>query len=173
MYTLNETREALRALIHARESEVTVPETANEEQEKTEKTKAQLPGIQDTEYSKHGSHLDVICIPEQLVEISSLLDSHQYFLESISGVDWLKKEQLEIIYDYSRFEESFRITVRVFVPRDQPCLPTISTIIPGANWHERETFDFYGVKFEGHPDLTRILLPEDADFYPLLKDYIP
>jgi NADH-quinone oxidoreductase subunit C len=50
-------------------------------------------------------------------------------------------------------------------------LPTLSAIYPGADWHERETHDFFGVIFSGHPDLTPLLLPEDADFHPLRKDF--
>jgi len=50
-------------------------------------------------------------------------------------------------------------------------LPTISSVHPGANWHERETHDFFGVQFTGHPDMSPLLLPEDADFHPLRKDF--
>jgi len=59
------------------------------------------------------------------------------------------------------------------VPRDQAELPTLSGVFPGANWHERETHDFFGIRFTGHPDLTPFLLPEDATFHPLRKDYAP
>jgi NADH-quinone oxidoreductase subunit C len=69
--------------------------------------------------------------------------------------------------------EHCRVMVRVLVPRSKPVVPTISGVFPAADWHERETYDFYGIHFQDHPNLTRILLPEDADFHPLLKDYMP
>ena len=69
--------------------------------------------------------------------------------------------------------ENCRVAVRTFLPRAEPVVPTISGVFPAADWHERETFDFYGVHFQGHPNLIRILLPEDADFHPLLKDFMP
>jgi NADH:ubiquinone oxidoreductase subunit C len=60
--------------------------------------------------------------------------------------------------------------VHVKVPLDQEA-PTISHIYPGANWYEREAYDLFGIRFAGHPDLRRILLPFDADFHPLLKKF--
>jgi len=102
------------------------------------------------------------------------MDREGYFLEAISGVDWLDKQQLEILYDYNRLGGAHcRVMVRTRVPRNEPVVPTISGIFPAADWHERETFDFYGVHFQDHPNLIRILLPEDADFHPLLKDFMP
>ena len=64
-----------------------------------------------------------------------------------------------------------QVDERTRVPRDRPQLPTISTVFPGANWHERETHDFFGIRFEGHPDLSPLLLPEDATYHPLRKDF--
>jgi NADH-quinone oxidoreductase subunit C len=89
-------------------------------------------------------------------------------------VDWPDQGQLEVLYDYNRLgDEHCRVMVRVRLPRDTPELPTISGVFPSADWHERETFDFYGVIFLDHPNLIRILLPEEADFFPLRKDYLP
>ena len=92
-------------------------------------------------------------------------------LEAITGVDWLAEGQMEIVYDYTLPASGVRVAVRARVPRDKPELPTLSGLHPGANWHEREAHDFFGVVFTGHPDLTPLLLPEDADFHPLRKDY--
>ncbi len=132
------------------------------------------PGVLVTNPAKHGTHMDVLCNPDQVLAVAQCLDQTGFFLESIAGVDWPEKQQLEILYDYNRLGgEHCRVLVRTQVPRQTPVLPSISAVFPAADWHERETFDFYGIQFQGHPNLTRILLPEDADFHPLLKDYIP
>lgn len=81
-------------------------------------------------------------------------------------------DKLEVVYDYNYTGgELCRVVVRCRLERDNPEIPTISEVVPGANWHERETHDFFGIKFKGHPDLSPLLLPEDADFHPLLKDF--
>jgi len=78
---------------------------------------------------------------------------------------------MEVLYDFNRYQELCRVVVRVRTPRDNPSVPTIADIYPAAHWHERETHDFFGIKFAGHPYLVPLLLPEDADFHPLLKDF--
>ena len=81
-------------------------------------------------------------------------------------------DKFEVVYDYNHTGgELCRIVVRCRLDRANPDIPTISQIIPGANWHERETHDFFGINFTGHPDLSPLLLPEDADFHPLCKDF--
>ncbi|MGV1099991.1 NADH-quinone oxidoreductase subunit C [Thiovibrio sp. JS02] len=80
-------------------------------------------------------------------------------------------EEMEVVYDFNNFAEFCRVVLRTRVPRGNPEVPTISHIYAGANWHERETHDFFGIKFVGHPYLVPLLLPEDADFHPLKKDF--
>jgi NADH-quinone oxidoreductase subunit C len=81
-------------------------------------------------------------------------------------------EEMEVVYDYTHTgRELCRVVVRCRIARDNPELPTISRVFPGADWHEREAHDFFGIRFAGHPDLSPLLLPEDADFHPLLKDF--
>ena len=127
-----------------------------------------------TDAAKHGHHLEILCLPDQVVAVAETMNGQGFFLESISGVDWPEAQQLEVVYDYNRLGgEHCRIMVRTRISRDNPELPTISGVFPAADWHERETFDFYGVIFAGHSNLIRILLPEDADFFPLRKDYLP
>ena len=87
-------------------------------------------------------------------------------------VDEPAEDPLEVVYDYNiTGGELCRVVIRCKMPRSNPEVPTISAICSGANWHERETHDFFGIKFTGHPDLSPLLLPEDADFHPLLKDF--
>ncbi|MDH5297562.1 MAG: NADH-quinone oxidoreductase subunit C [Desulfobulbaceae bacterium] len=185
-----------------------------------EQVKTALAGLApvhlvETDYGKKGFHLDVQVAPDQVVAAAEALLREQFFIEAVTGVDWLgeqaekakeaakkaadaaKKaadaaaaagadppapaapaeipepgpEEMEVVYDFNHYGECCRVVVRTRVPRDNPELPTISAIYPGANWHERETHDFFGIRFLGHPDLSPLLLPEDADFHPLLKDF--
>lgn len=129
-------------------------------------------GVLTRDYKAHGYHLDAQVAPDQLLAAVTIIDQAGFFIESITGVDWIKEKQMEVIYDFSRFDfDTCRVVIRTRVPRDQPVVPTITSIYAGANWHERETHDFFGIKFAGHPHLIPLLLPEDADFHPLLKDF--
>jgi NADH-quinone oxidoreductase subunit C len=108
-----------------------------------------------------------------VVAAAEILDQEGFALDAITGVDWLAQGEMEIVYDFFHPTVSLHVAVRTRVPRDEPELPTISTVFPGANWHERETHDFFGIRFLGHPNLAPFLLPEDATFHPLRKDYQP
>jgi NADH-quinone oxidoreductase subunit C len=133
-----------------------------------------LTAVQVVVFAARGVNLDVTVAPDQVVAAAQLLDRHGFSLDTITGVDWLAQGQMEVVYDYMHFTVNLRIAVRTRVPRDQAAVPTISTVFPGANWHERETHDFFGIYFTGHPKMSPpFLLPEDADFHPLKKDYKP
>jgi NADH-quinone oxidoreductase subunit C len=129
------------------------------------------PGPRETDYKAKGYHLDVALPPEKVVAAAEILSRENFFIEAITGVDWIDEQQLEVVYDFNHFEELCRVVVRSRLERSNPEIPTISHIYHGANWHERETHDFFGIKFSGHPNLEPLLLPEDADFHPLLKDF--
>jgi NADH-quinone oxidoreductase subunit C len=129
--------------------------------------------IQTTDYAAKGWNLDVTVGPQQVVPAATILDGAGFGLDTITGVDWIAQDEMEVVYDYFHYASPLRVAVRARVPRAEPELPTISTVFPGANWHEREAHDFFGLRFRGHPDLSPFLLPEDADFHPLRKDYTP
>ena len=93
------------------------------------------------------------------------------FLMCLSGVDW--KDSLEVVYHLYSFTRNHKLVIKVKVDRDNPKIPSVSSIWRTADWHEREAYDLFGIIFEGHPDLRRILLPEDWEGYPLRKDYVP
>jgi NADH-quinone oxidoreductase subunit C len=127
--------------------------------------------VQITDYAAKGYHLDVRLGPEQVIAAAELLDKNGLSLDTITGVDWLAENQMEVVYDFFHPAANRRVVVRARVPRATPEIPTISKVFPGANWHERETHDFFGIRFTGHPNLTPLLLPEDATFHPLRKDF--
>lgn len=134
---------------------------------------APVPLCAETDHARRGTDLDVTVAAERVVDAARTLDDAGFVLESITGVDWLAEKQFEIVYDYTLWASGQRVAVRARVARETPVLPTVSAVYPGANWHERETHDFFGIEFSGHPDLIPLLLPEDADFHPLRKDFAP
>jgi len=144
------------------------------EEKEPEEEGPRKTGILPTDHAARGTDIDVFCEPDQVVAAARIMDEAGFFLEAITGVDWIKEDKLEVIYDYNQYgQEQCRVVVRAFVSRSEPEIPTIMDVMPSADWHERETHDFYGIRFTGHPNLIPILLPEDADFHPLLKDFTP
>jgi NADH-quinone oxidoreductase subunit C len=141
------------------------------EAETEEPEPAPPPGPKEMDYKAKGFHLDVALEPEKVVAAAEILNRENFFIEAITGVDWIDEQQLEVVYDFNHFPELCRVVVRARLDRSNPEIPTISHIYQGANWHERETHDFFGIIFTGHPNLEPLLLPEDADFHPLLKDF--
>jgi NADH-quinone oxidoreductase subunit C len=91
------------------------------------------------------------------------------YLNCLSGVDGLT--HLEVVIDASSLDRPLKAHLRIRVDRQRPIMRSLTGIWPSANWHERECFDLFGVQFEGHPDLRRILLSEDWVGHPLRKDY--
>ena len=108
-----------------------------------------------------------------LVVVGFLMENSFTRLISLGGVDYIGDDgHMEGIYHFGRYDgRPDIIALKVRIPRSNPVLPSIAKLIPGANWHERETYDLLGIKFEGHPDLTRIFLPADFPGFPLRKDW--
>ena len=151
-------------------------ETETETPEDTEQAEAAAPAkkpVELTDYKSKGFHLDASVPVDKLLEAVELLDGQKFALECITGVDWIADGEMEVVYDFNHYAELCRVVLRTRVDRNTPEIPSISAIYGGANWHERETHDFFGIVFTDHPDLTPLLLPEDADFHPLLKDFKP
>jgi NADH-quinone oxidoreductase subunit C len=94
------------------------------------------------------------------------------FLMCLSGVDLnVKAEDLEVVYHLFSLTHRHNVVLKIIVQKENPHVPTVETIWKTANWHERETYDLYGIVFDGHSDLQRILLPDDWEGHPLRKDY--
>jgi NADH-quinone oxidoreductase subunit C len=119
----------------------------------------------------------MVLLPEHLVVVCTYLQKQlQYtFLSSVTAVDWLERvPRFDVVYhllSIPRFSE-LRLKVRVGQQGEEhPAVPSVTTVWPGANWYEREVYDLFGITFAGHPDLRRILMPNDWTTYPLRKDY--
>lgn len=117
----------------------------------------------------------VIVAPERIVETArTLRDKHDFnMLAGLSAVDyWPQREpRFHVIYEFKAIEKKLRLEVRVPLNGNEPELDSIISIYPNANWHERELWDMFGLKIKKHPDLRRILMPEDWVGHPLRKDY--
>ena len=90
----------------------------------------------------------------------------------VCGVDLYQPEQrFEVVYNLYSLNMKRYLRLKVRVGEDNPVVPTVTSVWPGANWHERETWDMFGIKFAGHPDLRRIYMPEEFEHYPLRTDF--
>ncbi len=103
-----------------------------------------------------------------------LRDEHEFQLLSVlSAIDhWPENNpRFHVVYELKSVTQNLSIQVRVLLPEADPKVPTVSDIFETANWKERELYDMFGIMVENHPDLRRILMPEDWDGHPLRRDY--
>ena len=111
---------------------------------------------------------------EYLVEAAKLLRDHFGFDQLIDafGIDRNeRKGRFEITYNLRNHKTHDRAFLKVRCEEKHPHVPSLTSVWDGANWHEREAYDMYGVKFDGHPDLRRMYLPEEFEHHPLRKDF--
>jgi len=113
---------------------------------------------------------------EKIVEVCSFLKSDEElsfdYLSDLCGVDKLEeKDRFEIVYHLYSLKNKTRLRLKVKVDESDLKVPTVTSVWSTANWHERETYDMYGIQFEGHPDLRRIYMPEEFEYFPLRKDF--
>ncbi len=114
---------------------------------------------------------------EHLLKVAQLLrDDPELRFEmcmGVTGVHWPKEKDRELhaIYPFVSITHNRRVLVEVVTPDSNPHIPSITSVYPSNNWHERETYDFFGIIFDGHPALTRIEMPDDWVGHPQRKDY--
>jgi len=118
----------------------------------------------------------VVVPPRHLLRVSEYLASQPdlsfSFLSDLTPVDRFPMEpRFELNYHLLSLDRKERLRLRVRLPAAEPVVLSVTPVWPTANWHEREAFDLFGIRFEGHPDLTRILMPDEWEGYPLRKDY--
>ena len=93
------------------------------------------------------------------------------YLECITGVDYPDDKKIAVVYHVYSYTKKHRVVLKAFLDREDPAIPTLVNVWSVANWQERECFDLLGVLFEGHPDLRRLLMPDDWEGHPLRKDF--
>jgi NADH-quinone oxidoreductase subunit C len=120
--------------------------------------------------------------PCLLVDSQSIVDVCRYLredpdlkfevLSDLTAVDLPKEDKIQVVYHLYSYSKHHQIVLKVGLPREKPQVATMEVVWKTANWQEREVFDLFGVDFEGHSDLRRIMLPEDWVGHPLRKDYV-
>lgn len=112
---------------------------------------------------------DLIRVCQFLAQDGSLAFT---FLSDITAVDRFPIEpRFEVNYQLLSIQRRERVRIKVRLASSDALVPSVTGVWPTANWHEREIFDLFGIRFEGHPDLTRILMPDDWEGHPMRKDY--
>lgn len=140
--------------------------------------KEKFPGV-ETNYRELSAELEIKVEPTQLKAVAFFLRDRGTagcnYLSCLSGVDY--KDHFQLVYNVFRITTPVRVMLKVDVPRPEgDVLPEVDSLVevwPTADWHEREVYDMFGIRFQGHPNLIRILMPEDFDGgYPLRKDFV-
>jgi NADH-quinone oxidoreductase subunit C len=112
--------------------------------------------------------------PAKIASVCGFLKYDQKFirLSTVTAVDRYPAEpRFEIVYHLHSVERNERVRLKCRVGGSEPVIDSVTRVWRGANWYEREVFDLFGVRFAGHPDLRRIMMPEDWEGHPLRKDY--
>ncbi len=120
--------------------------------------------------------LTVVVSPSRLVEVCRFLrdDPRLSFnlLCDASGLDmYTPVDRFAVVYNIFSISNRHRVRLKTFTQEDDPRVPSVTQVWETANWHERETFDMFGIRFDGHPDLRRVYLPEEFEHHPLRKDF--
>jgi NADH-quinone oxidoreductase subunit C len=112
---------------------------------------------------------------ENIIEIIRHLYNHPeakfQYLTTLCGIHFPELKQISVMYQLHSLENNYKIRLKIYLPEEDPVTPTLTTLFAAANWMERETYDFFGVKFTGHPDLRRILNVDDMIIFPMRKEY--
>lgn len=95
------------------------------------------------------------------------------FLTLIGAIHYPEEQgrELCVVYHMQSWKNAIRLRVKSYLSQENPSIKSLTPLFDGANWQERETFDFFGIQFEGHPNLTRILNMDEMDYHPMLKQY--
>ncbi len=134
-------------------------------------------GEKVSQFEEHYGLLNFNTTPDNLVETVEFLKNHPVlkfnFLTDVTGIHFPDNVGAEFCSTYlmHSWENRIRVRIKVFLSKDNLEVPTLTSVFKGANWMEREAFDFFGIIYTGHPNLKRILNMEDMDYHPMRKEY--
>jgi len=158
------------------ELRLSIPPKGLDANEIAEKIKERYPA-EVVEVTEFQGQVSVVINRGPVVDLCRYLHDDVYLLmdhlQDLTAVDWKGKKEprFEVVYNLYSIRYRHKIRIKAQVPENDPTISSVVPIWAGANWHERECYDMFGIVFKGHPDLRRILLPEDWEGYPLRKDY--
>jgi NADH-quinone oxidoreductase subunit C len=125
--------------------------------------------VEPADYARPGYHLELRLDQVGMRRVAREMKARQFYLETITAVDYI--EYFELVYLYSTYyQEICRVMTRIRMPKEVSPF-SIASVYPEAIWLEREVYDFFGIRFQGHPELKRIINPDDVDYFPLLKNF--
>jgi NADH:ubiquinone oxidoreductase subunit C len=124
--------------------------------------------VAESDFDRTGVHVKVVVAVDQIEGLTRFLKAEGFTLACLSGVDY--SSGTDLVYHFNRPDRTLRVAAHLPLTRGQ-AVRTVSDLFESANWFEREIWEMYGVVFEGHPNLTWLLLPEGADYHPLRKDF--
>lgn len=111
---------------------------------------------------------------DRLIDVCRWLHDNPEFdmsyLSFVSAIDW--PDRFDVVYHLASLSRGHGVTLKVPIGKERPAIPSVVELWPGADWHEREAYDLFGIAFEGHPDLRRIMMSADWKGHPLRKDYV-
>lgn len=128
------------------------------------------------EFSEFRDELSIKLNKENILSVCRFLkeDADLEFLlcEDITAVDWAKrKDRFTVVYHIFSLKNKFRLVLKSDVDESDCSVDSVSSVWKTSNWQERECYDMYGIKFNNHPDMRRIYMPEEFEYYPLRKDF--
>jgi NADH-quinone oxidoreductase subunit C len=127
------------------------------------------------ESSEFRGDLSIVVEPAALVDVARYLKEQEGFdyLLYATAVDWPARDpRFTVVWEVRSLADRSRIRIKTTATMPDPHVPSLTSVWPAADWHERETWDLFGIKFDGHPDLRRILMPQSWEGFPLRKDYV-
>ena len=140
-----------------------------------QKLKEKFP-IVEVDESNYKDELTLKFDKKYVVEVCAFLKSDPELefklCSDVTAVDWaIRKNRFTVVYNIFSLKHNFRLRLKANVDESDCKIDSVSSIWQAANWHERETFDMYGIKFNNHPDLRRIYMPEEFEYHPLRKEF--